>query len=97
MSDLESDAPAHLLPWISDNWTKHFKWNGRGEMPKDEQAKLRSIVENAHARGRKVRFWASPDREEAWRELSASGVDLINTDNLAGLAKILRAMPGPKQ
>src|SRR5437870_672345 len=28
--DLDTDAPAHLVPWVSDNWTKHFKWTGDG-------------------------------------------------------------------
>jgi hypothetical protein len=90
MSDLDSDAPAHLLPWLSDNWSSHFKWNGQGEMPADERAKLIDIVKRTHARGRKLRFWAAPDRREAWQTLADAGVDLINTDDLAGLARFLR-------
>jgi hypothetical protein len=88
-SDLDSDLPAHLLPWISDSWSKHFKWNGVGEMPADEHQKLRSLVERAHQRGRRIRFWGAPDREEAWKTLADAKVDLINTDDLAGLAKFL--------
>ncbi|RIK77119.1 MAG: hypothetical protein DCC68_18025 [Planctomycetota bacterium] len=91
IGDLESDAPAHLMPWISDSWANHFSWDGRGEMPADQRAKLGEFVKRAHARGRKLRFWGAPDRKEAWQTLTAAEVDLINTDDLPGLAKFLGA------
>jgi hypothetical protein len=90
LSDLKSKVPAHLLPMISDNWTKQFNWNGNGPMPENERAKLREIVKKAHASGRVVRFWATPENETVWRELRAAGVDLINTDELHRLAAFLR-------
>ena len=90
MGDLDSDAPAHLMPWISDSWTNHFSWDGRGEMPIDERAKLDAFVKRAHARGRKLRYWGAPDRKEAWQTLIAAEVDLVNTDDLPGLARFLR-------
>lgn len=89
LGDLDSKLPSHLLPLISDNWTYHFKWRGEGELPQAERDKLRQIVHQAHAAGRRVRFWAAPDRPQAWRELRAAGVDLINTDDLDGLAEFL--------
>ena len=87
LGDLESDLPAHFMPLISDNWNNHFEWRGEGEMPEEERQKLNDIVERAHADGRAVRFWATPDqpgeaRDNIWRELLAAGVDLINTDHL---------------
>ena len=91
LGDLDSKLPSHLLPLISDNWSNHFKWRGEGEMPPAEKAKLAAIVEQAHAAGRRVRFWAAPDRPAMWRQLRAAGVDLINTDDLDGLAAFLRA------
>jgi len=96
MSDLDSDVPAHLMPLISDSWFSHFRWGGRGEMPAAEREKLRFAVEKAHAHGRKVRFWAAPDRPEAWAELQAAGVDMINTDRLAELEKFLREQSSEK-
>lgn len=53
-------------------------------------------MEQAHAAGYRVRFWATPDldtpaREALWRELVAAGVDHINTDDLAGLQEFLLA------
>jgi hypothetical protein len=89
LGDLESDAPTHVMPWISDNWRHHFRWRGDGTMSEEEQHKLRDLVKRAHARGRKLRFWAAPDRAAAWNQLAASGVDLINTDDLGGLSRFL--------
>lgn len=103
LSDLGSDAPASFIPLISDRWTSHFTWNGVGEMPAAERAKLRQILETAHAHGQRVRFWATPDmpspeRTAIWRELLAAGVDYINTDDLAGLRDFLLAEdPNPSQ
>ncbi len=63
-------------------------------MPPEEQQKLRDIVQKAHAKGRLVRFWATPDgrsaaREAVWRELLSAGVDLLNSDDLDGLREFL--------
>lgn len=90
-SDLDGDAPAHLIPWISDSWAKHFKWDGTGAMPDAERKKLRDLVAKAHKQGRKVRFWATPETEAVWKELLAAEVDFLNTDKLADLAKFLRS------
>jgi hypothetical protein len=84
-ADLDSDAPAHLLPWISESWPVHFRWRGDGPMPDGERTKLRDLVRKAHKHGRRVRFWATPERVEVWKELRAADVDLINTDNLVEL------------
>jgi hypothetical protein len=89
LSDLDSTAAAHLMPMISDNWTLRFRWRGQGEMSADERMRLRSIVEKSHARGRIVRFWATPEEPALWRELRVANVDLINTDKLDALRKFL--------
>ena len=89
LGDLDSKLDKNLLPLISDRWGSHFKWRGEGEMPAAEREKLREIVSKAHAAGRRVRFWATPEKTSMWRELNAAGVDLINTDDLAGLRDFL--------
>lgn len=83
--DLESDAPAHLIPWVSDAWKNHFTWDGTGEMPAAERAKLRAFVAKAHGQGRQVRFWATPETVALWKELHAAECDRINTDKLDAL------------
>jgi Glycerophosphoryl diester phosphodiesterase family len=87
LSDLDSNPPASLVPWISGNWKDSFHWNGRGAMPDAELQKLQQIVRRAHEQGRRVRFWNSPDNSNFWQAMHVAGVDLINTDNLPGVAK----------
>ena len=65
-------------------------------MPGEERAQLRLYVQQAHENDQLVRFWATPDkpgleREAIWTELVDAGVDLINTDDLAGLHEFLSA------
>ncbi|WP_369180203.1 phosphatidylinositol-specific phospholipase C/glycerophosphodiester phosphodiesterase family protein [Streptomyces mutabilis] len=96
LADLGSSAPASFVPLISDNWTLNFSWRGVGAFPEPERRKLRDIVSAAHARGQRVRFWATPDlagpaRNAVWTELLAAGVDHLNTDDLAGLEAFLDA------
>ena len=54
-----------------------------------EKLRLKVIVMRAHQQGRRVRFWGAPDTPPFWHEMLASGVDLINTDNLAGAREFL--------
>jgi hypothetical protein len=100
LHDLESNPANALVPLISDNWNDVFKWRWNGSMPDDDKQKLKRIVEQAHAQGRKLRFWATPDKPEVWKTLFDAGVDLINTDQLEGLQEFLlkqssKAAPSP--
>jgi hypothetical protein len=89
--DLDSTVPAHLMPFISASWSSRFRWRGQGPMPAGERERLREMVKKAHRHGRRVRFWATPERPELWRELRWAGVDLINTDRLGQLRDFLLA------
>jgi len=89
LEDLDSNAPPTLIPWISSNWTRTFRWRGSGEFPANEKVKLKEIVNKAHEQGRRVRFWGAPDFPAFWREILAEGVDLINTDDLDGARDFL--------
>ncbi len=99
-SDLDSDAPASLMPLISENWGALFDWRGEGDMPAAEREALDDFVRRAHAAGRRVRFWSTPDdagaaRDAVWIALLDVGVDHLNTDDLAGLEAFLRAHDTP--
>jgi len=87
--NLDANPPATLFPWISASWTTLFKWNGEGQMPPAEIQKLHDLAKRAHDQGRKVRFWATAEKEAVWKELLAAGVDYINTDKLDELQKFL--------
>ncbi|MDG4863748.1 phosphatidylinositol-specific phospholipase C/glycerophosphodiester phosphodiesterase family protein [Streptomyces sp. T-3] len=96
LADLGGPAPASLIPLISDNWANNFTWRGAGPMPAAERDRLHTIVGTAHARGQRVRFWATPDlpgqeRGAVWAELIAADVDHLNTDDLAALEGFLDA------
>ncbi len=94
LEDLDTAAPADFIPLISGRWGAFFTWMGEGPMPEDERDQLLRIVATAHAAGRRVRFWATPDgpgpaREAVWHALVAADVDMINTDDLEGLQRFL--------
>ncbi|MCX4820986.1 phosphatidylinositol-specific phospholipase C/glycerophosphodiester phosphodiesterase family protein [Streptomyces sp. NBC_01142] len=96
LEDLGSSAPAAFIPLISSNWTQSFSWLGTGPFPATEREKLHTTVSTAHRNGQRVRFWATPDvagpaRDAVWSELLAARVDHLNTDDLAGLERFLRA------
>ncbi|HEX6239664.1 MAG TPA: phosphatidylinositol-specific phospholipase C/glycerophosphodiester phosphodiesterase family protein, partial [Polyangiales bacterium] len=92
--DLGGSDPSSFIPLISDNWNNLFAWTGEGTFPEAQRTALHTFVATAHARGQRVRFWATPDatptREAIWAELIAAGVDYLNTDDLVGLAAYLR-------
>ena len=90
LPDLDNNVSSSLIPLVSDNWTKHFKWNGIGPLPADEKEKLHKIVSQTHAQGKKLRFWGMPDTLAVWQEMYEAGVDFLNTDDLAGVETFLR-------
>ncbi len=89
LEDLDSPAPSSFIWWISDDWTKHFQWRGEGPVSASDLAELQSIVAKAHAHGRKLRFWAMPDKPEVWQMLKTNQVDIIGSDHLQGLHDFL--------
>jgi hypothetical protein len=89
LADLERESPQELLPLISESWTDHFKWRGKGPMPAAERGRLREIAEQVHQKNRLLRFWATPDNPAAWAELQSAGVDFIGTDDLDALRSFL--------
>jgi hypothetical protein len=94
--DLDSDVSSSLIPWVSARWGAEFRWDGTEPMPAAQKAKLGRFVARAHKHGRLVRFWATPEKQEVWKELLDAGVDLVNTDKLAELQQFLiKRQPNP--
>lgn len=90
LPDLDGKEPAHFIPLISDNWRTFSKWTGQdGPLAPEERQRLRALVDQAHAQGRRIRFWGAPDTPAVWREFRAAGVDLLNADDLGGLRGFL--------
>lgn len=95
LSDLGDGTSATFMPLVSDTWANLVpKWKGVGPMPADERDRLRALVAQAHAEGRRVRFYATPDssfiqQANVWREELNAGVDWLNTDELGVLENFL--------
>ena len=89
LSDLPANPPPAFVPLISDNWRNHFTWDGSGEIPPEQLKKVKGLVRQTHAQGKKLRFWAVPDHPAMWQVLLESGVDWINTDRLTELRTFL--------
>jgi hypothetical protein len=91
LADLDSvhATPAAAMPLVSDDWEEITKWRGRGAPPSFVRRRLASAVARAHAQGRRLRFWNTPDLPVVWRLLAQSGVDLIGADDLDALKVFL--------
>ncbi|MBD3266290.1 hypothetical protein GF373_06435 [bacterium] len=76
--------------WYAINWGRLFEWDGKGAMPAQEHNRLKQIVSDMHEKGRKVRFYATPETELYWEIALKTRVDLINTDELARLHRFLK-------
>lgn len=91
---------AGLRPVISADWGRTVGWDGVGALSGPRRTLLAAMVRRAHARQRRLRFWATPDapgpaRTAVWDLLLDAGVDVINSDDLTGLAGHLRARATP--
>lgn len=89
MSDLDQTETG--ISMISENWRSHFANLGLTPFKPEEAQKLKAWTDKAHARGRLVRFWATPESEKLWSTLLDHGVDLIGTDDPKRLARFLKA------
>ena len=75
---------------ISTSFGSYSKWDGKNKLPKVEEDKVKILIEDAHAKGKKMRFWATPDIENAWKVLTDLKMDMIVTDNVPGLAAFIK-------
>mgnify|MGYP000072366596 CR=1 FL=1 len=91
--ELEKSYSANELNKIalfSADFTSYSKWNGKGIMVKAESEKIDSIINTVHAKGKKIRFWASPDYLNVWQQFINKKIDFINTDHVVELGKFLK-------
>jgi hypothetical protein len=83
--------------WYSLKWSDYFDWNGRDGMPPPERRRLAELVRTIHEKGRRIRFWNTPETKDLWRELTAAQVDMIGTDQLAQIAQFFQQRVALKQ
>lgn len=80
--DLGKGFSNEFMPVISQSFKIFSSWNGSDSIPSQHLTVLKDIIKRTHGEGKKIRFWAIPDNENAWKTLLESGVDFINTDRL---------------
>jgi glycerophosphoryl diester phosphodiesterase len=61
-------------------------WNGDTPLSDEIFQKIKTFVEDCHAKGKQVRFWGTPNKLLAFETLHKLKVDIIGTDNLELLA-----------
>lgn len=86
-------AALEKIALMSAGFTKYSTWNGKGRLPAREQDTIQKLIAGAHALGKPVRFWATPDNINAWYHLMKLKVDYLNTDHVAELASFLNKLP----
>lgn len=64
-------------------------WDGKTPMNPAMKLKVKNYIEEVHGRGRKIRFWASPNTLLAYMTLHDLGVDYIGTDDISALKDYL--------
>jgi len=79
---------------LSDDFKNYSHWDGKGNIPAPEEAKLTEAINKAHHLHKAVRFWDAPDNVEAWMQFMKFGVDYINTDHITSLSMFLSARYG---
>jgi hypothetical protein len=89
--ELRLDDPDADERWrfYSLRYGDYVGWNGHGAPDVDDLRRLACLAANAHARGRKLRLWDTPDTQIFWQVALASGIDFIGTDQLGALSTML--------
>lgn len=88
-SEKYSDSEWSRIAMVSSDLSDIVKWDGNGPISGSDSIRLTAAVQQAHARGKKARFWGAPDFPNAWTQFMKLNVDWINTDHIQTLADFL--------
>jgi alkaline phosphatase len=77
------------ISMISTGFTGQIKWDGKSPLSPDQRVKIDSLKAAAHQHRKPFRFWATPDFEAAWEELMSSNMDVIVTDDVESLVRLI--------
>ncbi len=84
---------SNRISLISTSFQAYTKWNGKGVPIKEDRKKIQAVIEQVHAKGKKIRFWATPDLTNAWITLIKMKVDIIGTDDVLALSSFVQKLP----
>ena len=76
-----TDEQLKFVPLVSQEFQNFSQWDGTEEISREDRELLQQLVDEAHGKGVKIRFWAMPDTELAWQLCLDLGIDYINTDH----------------
>ncbi len=65
---------------VSTDFRNYSSWNGKGSIIPSELARLREVIDRAHAMGKPVRFWNAPEGVTVYYTFYDLGIDYLNTD-----------------
>lgn len=71
---------------ISVPFSRFSEWDGKRDISRPDVDRLTAMIDSAHAIGKKVRFWETPDNPACWKELIRLHADVIGTDRINELA-----------
>ncbi len=81
--ELEIDYTPEQLERVglfSANFRKYSRWNGKGSIVDDQEARLYEAINRAHDLGKPIRFWWAPESVAAYYVFYNMGIDYICTD-----------------
>jgi alkaline phosphatase len=81
---------------ISLNLANYTRWDGKGSMATEDRRKVADAIGKAHALGKPIRFWGTPDGATAWNAFHDMDVDYINTDQPEACTTFFRDLRNKK-
>jgi len=88
-----TEAQWQRVALVSTSFSSQVQWNGKGVPTLPAREKIASLLQAAHARGKKLRFWGTPDFENAWLVMMDLKIDILNTDRVMELNTFLKKLP----
>ena len=84
-----TDEQLKRVAFFSTNFRDLSKWKGVDRMTTPDSLKVKNFVDSVHQVGKPIRFWGNPDTKTCWETFMKMGVDYLNTDMPARIAKFL--------
>lgn len=81
------------VAFFSTSLQQFSKWNGLGRMVAQDSLKTKNFIDSVHRVGKPVRLWGNPDTKTCWQTFIKMGVDYLNTDSPAEMARFLNNYP----
>lgn len=79
------------VAFVSTNFKNYSNWNGLDSISEDDDRKIMSLIQQVHVLKKSLRFWATPDTENAWAYLVKRKVDILGTDRVSELCQWLNS------